>query len=101
MARNLFSPDGSYLLGRHKGVHVSKLDPGFVVWASTNVDGFKDQYAILASGKSLPPPTPVRVQPFSQSRPVRKYYIFSKKRIYGSKKPEAVEKDIRPESGES
>jgi hypothetical protein len=88
MARNLFAPDGTYLLGRHKGVHVSELDPGFVKWASLNVDGFKDQYVTLANGGSLAPPKPVRVAAFPQDRPVRKYYIFKKKRMYEGKKPE-------------
>ena len=87
MARNLFGPDGSYLLGKHKGTHVSKLDMGFVEWASRNVDGFKEQYAILASGKSLPPPKPVNVKPFPQERPVRKYYLSKIKRMYGDPKP--------------
>lgn len=83
MARILFAPDGSYLLGKHKGIHVSKLDPRFVQWASVNVDGFKDQYATLASGKSLPPPAKVQAQPFSQRPPARKYYISKIKRKYG------------------
>jgi hypothetical protein len=88
MARNLFSPEGIYLLGKHKGTHISKLDTGFVQWASLNVDGFKDQYVLITNGGSLGPPKPVKVAPFPQDRPVRKYYIFKKKRMYEAKKPE-------------
>ena len=78
----LFSRDGIYLLGVRKGTHASALPLSYVQWASLNIGGFKEQYGALARGESLPEPQRVKIKPFSQERPGRRYFLSKIKRTY-------------------
>lgn len=82
-AKILFDRAGCYLIGKHRGTHVSKLDLGFVNWASLNITGFKEQYAALARGETLPDPKPVIVPRSSPDKPKgRKYFISKTRRMF-------------------
>lgn len=63
-----FDSSGICLFGSHRGTHASKLPAGWVAWASSNVEGFREAYE-AAKTSEPPPPIPPR-------RPTGRTYIL-------------------------
>lgn len=53
MAKPFFDRQGNLLIGKHKGLHWSKIPDNYVNWACDNISNFGVQYNAVAYG---PPP---------------------------------------------